>query len=159
MSSDDGVRDVMINNVYRTQNTPLTSSEIQPLDEPLPLDTHETFSYDSATIPDASANRVLLGDFNMHHPNWKGPRVTPHCASQLLLSLQELHNLFLLLPPESIIFKRHGGESTIDFICSSSDLLNSLTACRLTEDLDHGSDHYPIETSFLLSPHASPHVP
>jgi hypothetical protein len=29
----------------------------------------------------------------------------------------------------------------------------------LREDLDHGSDHYPIETSFLFSPHVSPHVP
>jgi hypothetical protein len=29
----------------------------------------------------------------------------------------------------------------------------------LREDLDHGSDHYPIETSFLFSPHVFPHVP
>ncbi len=29
----------------------------------------------------------------------------------------------------------------------------------MREDLDHGSDHFPIETSFLFSPHVSPHVP
>jgi hypothetical protein len=28
----------------------------------------------------------------------------------------------------------------------------------LREDLDHSLDHYPIETSFLFSPHVSPHV-
>jgi hypothetical protein len=27
----------------------------------------------------------------------------------------------------------------------------------LREDLDHGFDHYPIETSFIFSPHVSPH--
>jgi hypothetical protein len=117
------------------------------------------FSFVSAAITDASADHVLLGDFNMHHPNQGGPRVIPHCASQLLLSLQVLHNLSLLLPPESITFKRHGGESTIDLVFSSFDMMNSLTACHLREDLDHESDHYPIETSFLFSPHVSPHAP
>jgi hypothetical protein len=29
----------------------------------------------------------------------------------------------------------------------------------LREDLDHWSDHYPIETSFLFSPYVSPHAP
>jgi hypothetical protein len=157
--SVEGVRDVTIHDVYRTQNLPLTSSENQPPDEPLPLDTHEIFSFVSAAISDASADHVLLGDFNIHHPNWGGPRVTPHRASQLLLSLQVLHNLSLLLPPESITFKRHGGESMIDLVFSSSDLMNSLTACCLRDDLDHGSDHYPIETSFLFAPHVSPHAP
>jgi hypothetical protein len=157
-SSVESVKDVMIHNVYRTRNLPPTSSENQPPDEPLALDIHEIFSFVSAAITDASADHVLLGDFNMHHPNWGGPRVIPHRASQLLLSLQELHNLSLLLPPESITFKRHGGESTIDLVFSSSDLMNSLTACYLREDLDHGSDHYPIETSFLCSPHVSPHA-
>jgi endonuclease/exonuclease/phosphatase family metal-dependent hydrolase len=148
----------MIHNVYRTRNLPSTSSENQPPDEPLPLDTHEIFSFVSAAISDDSADHILVGDFNIHHPNWGGPRVIPHRASQLLLSLQELHNLSLLLPPEIITFKRHGGESTIDLVFSSSDLMNSLTACCLREDLDHGSDHYPIETSFLLSPHIFPQV-
>ncbi len=37
-------------------------------------------------------------------------------------------------------------------------MLNTLTACCLREDLDHGSDHYPIETSSLFSPHVTSHV-
>jgi hypothetical protein len=77
----------------------------------------------------------------------------------LLLSLQELQDLSLLLPPETVTFKSHGGERTIDLVFSSSDLMNTLTACCLREDLDHGSDHYPIETSLSFSPHVSPHVP
>ncbi len=37
--------------------------------------------------------------------------------------------------------------------------MNKSTTCRLREDLDHWLDHYHIETSFLFSPHVSPHVP
>jgi hypothetical protein len=47
----------------------------------------------------------------------------------------------------------------IDLVFSSPALSNTLTACCLREDLDHGSDHFPIETSFLFSPHVSPHIP
>jgi hypothetical protein len=155
----EGVRDIMIHNVYRTRNLPPTSSVNKPRDEPLSLDTHEIFSFVSAALSDAIAHHVLLGDFNIHYPSWGGPRVRPHRASHLLLSLQELHNLSLQLPPETITYKKHGGESTIYLVFSSSDLSNTLTACRLRENLDHGSDHNPIETSFLISPHVSPHVP
>jgi hypothetical protein len=84
-----GVNDVMINNVYRMQNFSPTSSENQPLDELLSHDTHEILSFVSAGFSDASTDHVLLGDYNIHHPNWVGPRVTPHRASQLHLSLQE----------------------------------------------------------------------
>ncbi len=145
----------MIHNVYRTQNISPTSSEKQPLDEPLSPYTHKISYFVSAVISNASANHVLLGDFNIHHPNSGGPRVTPHSASQLLLSLQQQHHLSLLLPPRSITFKRHGGESTIDLVFSSFDLMNTLTTCFLGEDLDHGSDHYPTETSVLYSLHVS----
>jgi hypothetical protein len=75
------------------------------------------------------------------------------------MSFQELHYLSLLLARESITFKMPGGESTIDLDFSSSDLINTLTACCLIADLDHGSDHYHTETSLLSSPHVSPHVP
>ncbi len=36
--------------------------------------------------------------------------------------------------------------------------MNKLTVCRLREDLDNGSDHYPSETSLSISPQVSPHV-
>jgi hypothetical protein len=85
----DGVNDVMIHNVYKTQNFSPTSSENQPLVEPLSPDTYEIFSFVFAANSDASANHILLEDFNIHNPNWGGPRVTPHCASKLLFSPQE----------------------------------------------------------------------
>ncbi len=112
----------------------------------------------SAALSDAFAHHVLLGDFNIHHSNWGGAGVRPDSSSQLLLSLQELHVLLLLLPPEMIMFKKLDAQSTIDLVFSSSSLLHTLTACRSREDLDHGSDYYPIESSFFFSPHTSSHV-
>jgi hypothetical protein len=122
------------------------------------LKTHEIFSLVSNTLSNTSAHHVLLRDFNIHHPNWGGPRVRPYCASQLILSLQDLHHLSLLLPPKTITFKKHGGESTIDLAFSSTNLIHTLTTCRLRQDLYHGSDHYPIETAFFFSPHVFPHT-
>jgi endonuclease/exonuclease/phosphatase family metal-dependent hydrolase len=106
-----------------------------------------------------SAHHVLLGDFNINHPNWGFLRARPDRASQLLFFLQERHHLSLLLPPETITFKKHGGESTIDVVYSSTDLVNTLATCRLKEDLDHGLDHYPLETTFLFYSHVCPHTP
>ncbi len=83
----------------------------------------------------------------------------PDRSSQLLLILPELHNLSLLLPPATVTFKWHNAQSTIDLVFSSCSLTLTLTACHSREDLDHGSDHYPIESSFLCSPHTAPHVP
>jgi hypothetical protein len=40
----------------------------------------------------------------------------------------------------------------IDLVFSSSHLANSFTGCCSREDLDHGSDHFPIETAFSFSP-------
>ncbi len=89
----------MIHNGYCTRNLSPTSSENQPPDEPLLVDTHEIFLHVSAALCDASAYHVLLGDFNIHHPIWGGADVKPDRSSQLLLSLQELHELSLLFPP------------------------------------------------------------
>jgi hypothetical protein len=113
----------------------------------------------SIALSDASAHHVLLGDFNINHPICGGAGVRPGQSSQLLLSLQELHELSLLLPPEMIIFKRQDAQSTIDLAFSSSSLLHIFTASRSREDLDHGSDNYPIESFFLISSHTSAHAP
>ncbi len=63
----EGASDIMIHNAYRTGNLSPTSSEIQPPDEPLLVDTLEIVSHVSVALSDASAHHVLLGDFNIHH--------------------------------------------------------------------------------------------
>jgi putative hemolysin len=70
LSPAQGVRDIMIHNEYRTGNLSPTSSELQPTDELLLLDTHEIFSFVHVSLSDDSVDHVLLGDFNTHHSNW-----------------------------------------------------------------------------------------
>jgi hypothetical protein len=149
----------MIQKVYRTGNNSYTSSENQLPYEPLSVDTHEILLHVPTALSDTSAYHVLLGDFNTHHPNWGEAGVRPDQSFQLLFSLQELHDLSLLLPPETDTFKRHNAQSTIDLVFSSSPLSHTLAACRSREDLDHGSDYYPIDSTFLFSPHKAIHVP
>jgi exonuclease III len=102
-----GTRDIMIHNVYCTRNISPSSLDNQSLDDPLSVNTHEIFSHASAALSYTSAHHVLLGDFNIHHPNWGGASVRPNHSSLLLLSLQELHDFTLPLPPEMVIIKRH----------------------------------------------------
>jgi hypothetical protein len=107
-----------------------------------------TFSY-------ALTNHVPLEDFNIHNPNWGSPGVLLYFASQLPLSLQGLHNILLPLPSENISYKKHGREAIIVFVFSSPNFLDTLAACCLREDLDHGSNHHIIKNLFLFSPHVS----
>jgi hypothetical protein len=107
-----GVREIMIHNVYRTGILAPTSSKLQPTKELLSLDTHRIFSVVHAALSNDSLGPVLLGDFNIHHPHSGGPRARPYYASQLLLSLQELHSFALLLPSEAITCRKYGSKST-----------------------------------------------
>ncbi len=75
------------------------------------------------------------------------------CSFQLFFLLQDLHNLSLMLPQETVTFRRHNAQSTIDHIFSASSLSRTLMTCCSNEDLAHGSDHYPLENSILFSPH------
>ncbi len=117
------------------------------------------FQHVAAALSNVSSYHVLLGTFNIRNPIWRGACIRPFCFSQLLLSLQELHELSLLFLPEMITFKRHNAQSTIDPVFSSSSLSHTLTACRSSEDQDHWSGQYPIGSSLLFSPHSSPPVP
>jgi hypothetical protein len=83
----------------------------------------------------------------------------PDCSSQLLLSLQELHDLSLMLPPETVTFQRHDSQSTFALVFTSSSLSHTLTVCRSRKDLDHGLDHYPITSCFMFSPLTTAYVP
>ncbi len=104
-------------------------------------------------------NHVLLGHSNHNYTNREGTGARPDHSFQLLLSLQELHNLSLLLPPKTITFQRHETHGTIDLVFSTSPPSHTLTKCYTREDLDHRSDHYPIKSSFLFSPLTQYHIP
>jgi hypothetical protein len=118
-------------------------------------DTHKTIFFVYPAFFDNSVYHVLLVDFNIDHPSHGAPRARSYCASQLLVSLHKLYNPALILPPETITNPKRDDNSTINNQYSSSHLSITITTCCLREDLDHGSDHFPIETANSFSPYIS----
>jgi hypothetical protein len=123
-----------------------TSSEHQHPYEPLLVEAHEIFLHVSTALSNTFAYDIWLGNFNINHFTWGGAGVRPDQSSQLHFSLQEQHDLSLLLPPGTTTFIRHDAQSTMDLVFSSSSLSKTLMACCSREDQDHGSDHFHIKS-------------
>jgi hypothetical protein len=149
----------MIHNVYRKGNLSPTYLENQLPDLHISVESHEFYLHISAALSNTFAHHVLLSDFNIHHPTWGGASQRPDYSYQLPLSLRELHDQSLLLPRETITFKRHNAQRTINLVFPSSSLSHTLTVGCSREILDHGSDYYTIESFFLFSLHTTLHVP
>jgi hypothetical protein len=60
-SSVEGMRDIMIHNVYRTRSISSTSTENLPPDEPVPLETHEIFHMSLLPFPTILLIMYCLG--------------------------------------------------------------------------------------------------
>ncbi len=101
----EGAEDTMIYNVYSTRNVPHCLQKSRSLMCRFQLHPW-TFSHVFAAFSNTSANHVLLGDLNIHYPNWGHGSVRPDCFSLLLFSLQELHDLSLLLLLETVAIKK-----------------------------------------------------
>ncbi len=53
-------------------------------------------------------------------------------------------------------FSAQGNETTIDLCLTTEELTGQVMTCRTPEDLDHNSDHMPIETVSNVSVGATP---
>ncbi|KAF4227803.1 hypothetical protein CNMCM8980_005984 [Aspergillus fumigatiaffinis] len=93
------------------------------------------------------AEQIVVGDFNLHHPYWGGIKVqTPDPEAEEALQTIEESHLGLLYEPGTITFRARNTETTIDLSLATPSLQDSLIRCRPREDLDHDSDHIPLET-------------
>lgn len=121
-----------IHNIY---NPTIASEEpskiplLQTILETSPLDEH-----------------MVLGDFNLHHPNWGGP----NCRSVILA---EQYYLAQLVPTGTITYSEGLGKSTIDLFFATPLIAESLLTCKIADNLDHHSDHMPIVTTISLATH------
>ena len=100
---------------------------------------------------------LVLGDFNLHHPLWSGVQdPIQHDTADSLLTKAQLANLQLLTPKGTITWGARGSRSTIDLAFGSEWAINRLLHCELRLDLDHRSDHFPIETTLAIEPVLAP---
>jgi exonuclease III len=100
---------------------------------------------------------IVLGDFNLHHPLWCGPRnPATHKAADTLVDTLQQYDLSLTLPHGTVTWEARGAASTIDLVFTSLGLQNRVLECQVRQDLEHGSDHFPIATEVALSPAKAP---
>lgn len=95
--------------------------------------------------------KLVVGDFNLHHPQWTGPNTfSRHAAADKLVDITVEKQLELLLPPGSITRDTHGQQTTIDLTFGSEWTASRTLYCGVRKDLHHGSDHLPVETTLSL---------
>ena len=109
---------------------------------------------------DGPEHRVIwLGDFNRHHPLWDDERNTHLFTEKALDQAEELINLLsiydmhMLLPASipTLEATRTKNLTRPDNIFASEDLVDCLLTCNTAPELRPPcTDHFPIQTTFLL---------
>ena len=97
---------------------------------------------------------VVAGDFNRHDQLWGGQDVLVRQRqgeADPIVDFIGDFSLHSLLPRGVKTWARNGQESTIDLIFASDELAATLIKCKVHE-VEHGSDHRAIETTFDIAP-------
>jgi ribonuclease HI len=110
--------------------------------------------YEESTLPilnEALHNRtdekIILGDFNLHHEMWAGTNITNSDAEAIhLITLIQDHSLFRCLPKGTTTREEGGLSSCIDLVYASPYIVSRIIQSRVDRELDHHSDHLPIST-------------
>ncbi|KAF5004651.1 hypothetical protein FDECE_8864 [Fusarium decemcellulare] len=100
-------------------------------------------------------NRMLVGDFNFHHPDWSGPRRgqrTP--AGDYFASAVKTAKLELVTEPGTTTFSNSRDtskrSSTLDLTFASKRVRPLVQSCEVKEAVGFQSDHRIIETVLQL---------
>ena len=95
---------------------------------------------------------IILGDFNLHHPLWNHSNYSyyHYIADDLLEIVSNIGAR--LATPRGIATRdcqrgSHRERTTIDLLFST---LKTIERCEIAKELDHGSDHQPVQSTFLL---------
>ena len=93
---------------------------------------------------------ILLGDFNLHHAAWSLKSSPSHAAAEPLLQIISSYDLHLVSPKGATSWEARGFSTTIDLTLASQGIVDRVAVCAVRQDLDFGSDHYPIASEFEL---------
>ena len=95
---------------------------------------------------------LLLGDFNLHHPNWNNPnRYSYHKEADTLVELTEDRGMELISPHNKPTWNARGHESVIDLVFATLGVKEAVNNCGTHQEFRYGSDHIPIYTELDLS--------
>ncbi len=120
----EGARDIMIHNIYRPQGSSsfifnFSQDSNFPDFFSAPPDASDVFSLLHHALLDTSADTILLGSFNLHHPLWGGDQANNDTLDEIFISFYTAHFLDLLLPQGTITRSEKGHETTIDLVLAS----------------------------------------
>ncbi|RMZ90276.1 hypothetical protein DV736_g2490, partial [Chaetothyriales sp. CBS 134916] len=92
---------------------------------------------------------LLLGDFNLHHPQWSGTQTRRTCSeARMLLNITESSCLWQLTPVGLKTHRWFTNDTTIDLTFATHTMREQLLQCKVTHELDCDSDHLPVSTWF-----------
>ena len=98
---------------------------------------------------DPHSHILLLGDFNLYHPQWSDLRSQrPPRESHTLVNMTQNTRLWQVTPRGMRSHRSHHGDSTIDLAFATHTLREQLLHCKIAHDLDSDSDHLPISVEF-----------
>src|SRR5271168_100769 len=103
---------------------------------------------------------LVVGDFNRHDHLWGGHDVSlgpRQGEADPIVNFISDFSLHSLLPRGTKTWARNGHESTIDLVFASDALAVTLLKCGVHE-IEHGSDHRAITTTFDIEPPERPVV-
>lgn len=115
-----------------------------------PAASHATVDFDTpvhnlAEVLAKTGEHIMMGDLNLHHPMWCGPRnPQTHALASTLINSTQTAGLTLATKPKVITRAFNGSESTIDLCFLSAIMQQRLLQCVVRPDLNTGSDHFPI---------------
>ena len=88
---------------------------------------------------------VVLGDFNLHHPQWSNVWTrSVSSGANMLLDMLVDRQLWQLTPPGMKTHRCQSSDTTIDLTFATSALQQRLICCKVADNLDCDSDHLPI---------------
>lgn len=98
---------------------------------------------------DPQSHVLLLGDFNLYHPQWSEPRSQrPSRESYTLVNMTQNSRLWLITSRGTRTHRSCWGDSTIDLAFATYALREQPLHCKIAHNLDSDSDHLPISVEF-----------
>jgi endonuclease/exonuclease/phosphatase family metal-dependent hydrolase len=113
------------------------------------IEAHWSFYNDNETH-----NRLILGDFNAHHHDWAGHRLSNNGKGTALV--QSMKNLDLALYSTTGMITRTGNvtrgerDSVLDLVWGDHGLRYNLMSIETCDAQDYFSDHLPVIAHFLF---------
>ena len=130
--------EIAIHNVYNPTQTATNRTSALPLLHRL-------------LVKYRDSEQIVLGDFNLHHPQWGGPLSRdPEAEAEQLVDLGERFGLTITTTPGTVTYRENTARTTIDLCWITQGLIDRLIKSGTRKELDHDSDHLPIGTQLDL---------